>query len=107
MRCQINPQRMLGGRRRKRRHETQHEGHLMLLMTRSDLKRLSRMRLRDAKMLLDGRQYDGAYYLCGYAVECGLKACIAKSARRFQFPDLDFVKSCYSHSFKALVTAAG
>jgi len=31
--------------------------------------------------------FDGAYYLAGYAVECALKACIAKGTQRFEFPD--------------------
>jgi len=31
--------------------------------------------------------FDGAYYLAGYAVECAIKACIAKGTRRYEFPD--------------------
>ncbi len=30
----------------------------------------------DAKVLLDAGRWHAAYYLAGYAVECGLKACV-------------------------------
>ena len=60
-------------------------------MNRDDLRQLARIRLKDARALLNIRNYDGAYYLSGYVVECGLKACIAKKTRRYDFPDKDVV----------------
>src|SRR5919106_3680906 len=39
----------------------------------------------------------GAYYLAGYAVECGLKACIAKQVRRHEFPDRTTVNQSHTH----------
>ncbi len=48
----------------------------------------------------------GAYYLAGYAVECGLKACIAKQTLRFEFPDKKNVDASHSHDLKALVRIA-
>jgi len=59
-------------------------------MNRTELQRLSRIRIKEAKFLLDGGCYNGAYYLAGYAVECALKACIAKQTHRH---DLDGVMS--------------
>ncbi len=41
-----------------------------------ELRQLAEDRLRDAAALLAAGQFSGAYYLAGYAVECGLKACI-------------------------------
>ncbi len=41
-------------------------------MNRGDLQRLSNARIRKAKVLFDAGEYSGAYYLAGYAVECGL-----------------------------------
>jgi len=38
---------------------------------RRDLQELSKVRLKEARALLDFGLYDGAYYLAGYAVECG------------------------------------
>jgi HEPN domain-containing protein len=48
-------------------------------MTRKDLQKLAAIRLKEAKLLLAANAPDGAYYLAGYAVECALKACIAKA----------------------------
>jgi HEPN domain-containing protein len=79
----------------------------MLIITRADFKKLAKSRLREAGILLERRQYSGAYYLCGYVVECGLKACIAKAMKRFQYPDLEFVRSCYTHNLKDLLRTAG
>ena len=58
-------------------------------------------------MLLREKRYDGSYYLCGYAVECALKACIAKATQRSEFPDLDKVKASYTHDLTVLVKKAG
>jgi hypothetical protein len=58
-------------------------------------------------VLLKARCFDGAYYLCGYAVECGLKACIAKATRRGDFPDLEKVKGNYTHNLPNLIKQAG
>ena len=56
-------------------------------MLRTDLQRLSRLRARDARTLFAAGQYDGVYYLGGFAVECALKACIARKTQRHEFPD--------------------
>jgi hypothetical protein len=34
-------------------------------MNRNDLRRLSRIRLKEARVLLEAGCFDGAYYLCG------------------------------------------
>src|SRR3712207_6924003 len=44
------------------------------------------LRLAEARALLDAGFPDGAYYLAGYGVECGLKACIARQTRQHDFP---------------------
>jgi HEPN domain-containing protein len=51
-------------------------------MNRADLQQLAELRITEAKVLLDNGFYAGAYYLAGYAVECALKACIAKLTNR-------------------------
>jgi HEPN domain-containing protein len=70
---------------------------------RSELQALSRIRAKEAKALLDLGLYDGAYYLAGYAVECALKACIAKETKRYEFPDKRRADSSYTHSLIDLV----
>jgi len=58
-------------------------------MNRDDIKKLARIRLKEAKALLKARLFSGAYYLAGYVVECGLKACICRKTKRFDFPPKD------------------
>ena len=74
-------------------------GEWWSLVDRRGLQELSKVRLKEARALLRAGMHDGAYYLAGYAVECGLKACIAKTTLRHEFPDKKRVDSSYSHNF--------
>ena len=76
-------------------------------MNRVDLQQLAELRLREAEALLAAECWDGAYYLCGYAVECGLKACIAKMTREHDFPDKKLVDASYTHKLLELVKIVG
>ncbi len=76
-------------------------------MRRSELKKLAEMRLKDARSLLDTRRYAACYYLAGYAVECALKACIAKQFRANTIPNQKLVNSVYQHQLEGLVGVAG
>lgn len=67
---------------------------------------ISRIRAKEAKALLGMELYDGAYYLAGYAVECALKACMAKETKRHEFPDKKRADSSYTHSLIDLVRIA-
>lgn len=75
-------------------------------MDRRDLQALSRIRMNEAKGPLGLGLYDGAYYLAGYAVECALKACIAKETKRHEFPDKRRADSSHTHSLTDLVRYA-
>jgi HEPN domain-containing protein len=68
---------------------------------------VARQRLREARILLDNGFAPGAYYLAGYAVECALKACIARKTLRHEFPNLDTVKKSWTHDLTQLVRTAG
>lgn len=76
-------------------------------MNRSDFQKLAKLRLREAKLLLRANAPDGAYYLAGYAVECALKACIARSTKRHDFPDKQRANDSYTHKPKKLIVVAG
>lgn len=77
------------------------------IVTRAEFRELAEQRLVEAKVLLDQGQWDGAYYLAGYAVELGLKACIIKSLLVTDaFPAIDFSKKCYTHAVGSLVGLA-
>jgi HEPN domain-containing protein len=73
---------------------------------RKGLQDLSKIRLKEANALLRLGLFDGAYYLAGYAVECALKACIAKGTRRCEFPERKKVESSHSHNLLQLITVA-
>lgn len=78
-------------------------------MTRKDFQRIAKVRLIDAKNLLRTRRYSAAYYICGYVVECALKACIAKKTRRYDFPPnwSTVREEYYTHDLAKLLKAAG
>ncbi len=63
------------------------------------------IQLEDARVLLRTNRFEGCYYLSGYAVECGLKACIAKLTRRHDFPDIT-LKDAYTHDLTKLLKIA-
>ena len=76
-------------------------------MNRDDLQRIARLRVKEAKVLLENGYFSGAYYLLGYAVECALKACIAKQIKRYDFPDRKLINDSYSHELEKLLNVSG
>ncbi len=76
-------------------------------MNRAELQWLAEERLREARALLRVRCWSGAYYLAGYAVECGLKSCIIKCLMATdQFPERKFSEQCWTHDLERLVDLA-
>jgi hypothetical protein len=76
-------------------------------MNKTELENLSAIRIKEAKILLTADCYQGAYYLAGYALECILKACIAKQVKEFDFPDKQLANASYTHKLADLVITAG
>jgi HEPN domain-containing protein len=76
-------------------------------MNRGDFQQLAKVRLHEAKLLLSSGAPDGAYYLAGYAIECALKACIARKTKRYDFADKKTVLDSHTHDFKELLGPAG
>jgi len=76
-------------------------------VNRIDFQNLANERIAEAKILFDAGKWSGAYYLSGYAVECGLKACIAKLSKPDEFPDKTFGAKCWVHDIEQLVELAG
>lgn len=76
-------------------------------MNRTDLQNLTRLRVREANVLLSNKRYEGAFYLLGYALECALKACVAKQFVRHDFPDKKFVNDIYTHDLNKLLNLSG
>lgn len=76
-------------------------------MNRSDLQTLAEARVADAEALLQAKRWAGAYYLLGYAVECGLKACAAKQFLLHEVPDKTVVNDFYTHRLDKLLNISG
>lgn len=78
-------------------------------MNRTDWQQLADVRIAEAIALLNLNppMPDGAYYLAGYAVECALKACIAKTYNQHDWPERQFVNKSHTHDLTELVVAAG
>lgn len=76
-------------------------------MNRDDLQRLASTRLAEAQALAGANHAAGAYYLAGYAIECALKACIAKGVKQYDFPEKEKVNQSYSHNLVQLLKTAG
>jgi hypothetical protein len=66
--------------------------------------------LVDAKTLLDNRRWSAAYYVAGYAVESGLKACVLvrlAATPEVIFENRRFSENCWTHGLLELVKLAG
>ena len=81
------------------------------MITRSDLTKIARARLRDAEVLYRSRRYDGAIYLCGYAVEIALKARICKTLSWPGYPstggEFQNYQSFRTHNLHVLLRLSG
>ncbi len=81
------------------------------MTTRAEWQQLAEDRILDAQAHLApgvGR-WSAAFYLVGYAVECGLKACIlARVAARPEviFEDRQFLNKVWTHDIETLLVAA-
>lgn len=77
-------------------------------MNRIQLRQLAEDRLLDAQCLLAGGRWAGAYYLAGYAAECGLKACIMAHVEAIGaiFQDKKFSEKCWTHDLEELLKLA-
>lgn len=81
---------------------------MTVVTSRSDFEKLMDLRLTEAKLLLDQKDWDGAYYLAGYAVEFALKIrIIAQLMKSDSFPDKKLAENFYKHDLTLLRKVAG
>ncbi len=78
------------------------------IYTRETYQKVAVERLADAHALFQAGQYSGSYYIGGYAIECALKACIAKLTNAGDFPPkANLVRdNYYTHDLKKLLICA-
>lgn len=77
---------------------------------KAEWQQLAERWIGDAKALLDARRWSAAHYVAGYAVECGLKACVvARIATEPEvvFKDRKFSEPCWTHKIPELVELVG
>jgi hypothetical protein len=72
-------------------------------LNRKILQDLAEGRLEEGRILLASNQWTGAYYLTGLAVECALKACLARAVKEHDYPDKKFVNGMYQHDLQSLI----
>jgi HEPN domain-containing protein len=75
-------------------------------MNRADFQEIAELRVRESRALLAAGFPECAYYLAGYAVECALKACIAKRTREHDFPEKKLVNDSHTHDLTKLLQLA-
>lgn len=77
-------------------------------MALADMKRTARSHLADARVLRRGGRYDGAVYLCGYAVEIALKARICRTLQWAEYPAVQVDGGSFkTHAFRQLLWLTG
>jgi hypothetical protein len=81
------------------------------MISKTDLRRLARARLKDSEVLFEKGRYDGALYLCGYAIELALKARICRTLKWTDFPssnkEFEPFKSLRTHNLDTLLSLSG
>ncbi len=77
-------------------------------MNRIQLQQLAEDRIIDAQVLLAAGRWSGGYYVAGYAVERGLKACVLAHITNTGviFQDRKYGEKCWTHRPEELVKLA-
>jgi HEPN domain-containing protein len=81
------------------------------MISRNELRKIARARFKDAEILFAGRRFDGAIYLCGYAIELALKARICQTLKWTGFPstnkEFEGYQSYKVHRLDILLSLSG
>jgi HEPN domain-containing protein len=81
------------------------------MLDKKEIKKIARARLEEAEVLAASRRYEGAIYLCGYAVELGLKARICKTLKWSGYPssnnEFNKYRSFKTHDLDVLLHLTG
>lgn len=75
-----------------------------LMTTLKDLRELSKERLEEASILLQKHKYEGAKYLCGYAIEHALKLQICKTLKWKSYPPKNPTSESFGENLKSFRT---
>jgi len=76
-------------------------------MKRTEIEKIVQARIEDAEVLYQASRYDGSVYLCGYAVELGLKARICRTLQWDEYPTSGTYKTFKTHDLDVLIHLTG
>ena len=81
------------------------------MLDKKEIKKIAKARFKDAEVLVASRRYEGAIYLCGYAIELGLKARICRTLKWSGFPstnnEFKDYRSFRTHNLDVLLHLTG
>lgn len=81
------------------------------MLSKTEVLQIAKARLKDAEILDKAKRYDGAVYLCGYAVELKLKYCICKALKWNGYPntrkEFEEYSSFKTHNLSVLLSLSG
>ena len=81
------------------------------MLNRKTITQIAKARLKDARTLLSAKRFDGAVYLCGYAIELGLKSKICETLNWQGYPEsrneFENYRSFKTHDLDVLLHLSG
>jgi HEPN domain-containing protein len=76
-------------------------------MKKDEIEKIVQARVEDAQVLYESSRYDGSVYLCGYAIELGLKARICRTLQWDEYPTSGKYSSFKTHDLDVLLHLTG
>ena len=76
-------------------------------MQKVEIEKIVQARLEDAEVLFSASRFDGSVYLCGYAIELGLKARICSTLQWDTYPTSGKYNTFKTHDLDVLLHLTG
>lgn len=76
-------------------------------MKKEEIEKIVQARIEDASILYEASRYDGSVYLCGYAIELGLKARICRTLQWDEYPTSKKYQTFKTHDLDILLHLSG
>jgi HEPN domain-containing protein len=76
-------------------------------MKKTEIEKMIQARLEDARILYETSRFHGSVYLCGYAVELGLKARICDTLQWDEYPSTAKYQTFKTHDLEMLLHLTG
>jgi hypothetical protein len=73
----------------------------------TELKEISKARLKSARILMNSKDWEGAGYMLGYSLECILKAVICKTLNLSEYPETKDSEWFLTHKLDRLLRLSG